>query len=960
MKIWFDISQISYWNGGVVGIVRAELEIAYNFSKISEDISFCRIDSTKNKIEEVTRDELSWLLNSSTPVEGFLKYKDSKKSTSCNKNLYETIETFYASKSKLQHIFMCGRFTATLLPKILGERLYRLCDILESKLNSLKKKEEYQDNKHENFSHPFQRGDIIFSAGWVDSGKEKLYKKAKRALDGRLHLTYLIYDTIPINPKTKFLYSKDVEARFYDYFTWVSNNCDLIFYGGKTAMQDSQNIQLENQLPIPKGIPIRFGDIPNSNLHSLSDIQIDNFLSKLGLTKNNYLLCVGSIEPRKNHNILYKAYRELIDFPNKYNFDLDYLPKLVIAGKLYGHNELVYSFIHDPKIKDKIIFISPTDEELDALYKNCLFTLMPTMYEGWNLTMPESLSYGKFCISSNVPPMVEVGKELVEYADPDNPIEWAEILSKYCQNPILLKDREEYIKTHWKNYSWFECALSIFDALKTEKFVVNHRKTLWFDLTLTNNLYRKIDGIPRVELSLAWELFNNKQNLIDICFFEFKSNVDGGSFVELDAQDLPWLRKRKDEYVDFYHNHQEYKRNLYNTSNVSNVDIRNNLITLEPSIKRRIKISILHLLGIFPLSFLNKLYFFYVNIFRRNKKEAVFNTIDSSYGIDIENIHEMMFEDYPFKKNDIIVSVGLDWESKYLKGISFLKNKISLTSIYLIHDMIPLVEPNFYQENIFELYKKFFYWVCESSDMIFFGSQTALEDAKKISINIKFPEMLFLRLGSNFIPNHNLITSNEDGILRDMGITKPFILSVGTIQIRKNHEVIYKAFLKWINETMEDEVDNLPQIIFAGHKGWLTEQLINQIQNDDRVKNRLLIVSPSDEELDILYRKCLFTVLPSLYEGAALPISESLSYGKFCLASDILSLRESGQTFVEYIPPRDIVKWKDAMKYYSCNHLALEEKEKYIKENKSFISWSECAEDLLDKVLTNINGMNKQ
>jgi len=36
----------------------------------------------------------------------------------------------------------------------------------------------------------------------------------------------------------------------------------------------------------------------------------------------------------------------------------------------------------------------------------------------------------------------------------------------------------------------------------------------------------------------------------------------------------------------------------------------------------------------------------------------------------------------------------------------------------------------------------------------------------------------------------------------------------------------------------------------------------------------------SDEELALLYRTCLFTIYPSLYEGWRLPITESFCYGK--------------------------------------------------------------------------------
>lgn len=971
MRIWFDISNISYWQGGVVGVIRAELELAYNFAKISDDVLFCRVNSSGDAIEAVSREELSWLLKAPTAVEGFLQYKKTDKESKklSFRTLPESVDNFYRSTSKLHHISLAIKFFSSLLPTYLGGKVYRFSMALENTVNKCRNKYNKNVKSSENkntansFSHPFYRDDIVFSAGWVDNNKEFFYQKIKRDLNGGLNLSYLIYDTILIHKNTKHLYDKGAEDCFYRYFSWVAENCDLIFYGGKTAMLDSQEIQKQRRLPVPKGIPVRFGDLPNPNLKSLTDNEVTRLFDKLNIVKNQYLLCVGSIEPRKNHSILYKAYRELIDTPDKYNFSLEHLPKLVFVGALYGSSELVSNFKDDPKLKDLVVFVKPTDEELDSFYKYCIFTLMPTLYEGWNLTMPESLSYNKFCISSNVAPMVEIGKDLVEYADPYNPIEWAKLIAKYCSNKPLLLEREEFIRRHWTNYSWAECAQFIFDSLNNEKFPLQKRKTtLWYDLTLVNNLYRKLDGIPRVQLSMAWELYH-KDNL-NLRFFEFSSNQSEAKFVELPASTLPWLNKSKDEYVDFYHAHQNFKKSFWHQQDIGTPDdiIELNIINIknsEPSKRRRLRIALLHILGIFSISTLEKLYLFYAKYIKKEEKlsdnsvekslaDMSSNTLEK-YAPTIDSVIE-----HPFYQGDIVLSMGLDWEAKYLQSINIIKKTQTISSVYFIYDMIPLLEPGFYLKNLPELYEKLFYWACKSSDQILFGGKTALNDGKAIQRKLKIDSnasMSFLRLGAEFTLSEVSSSDQDAKELKRIGIDRPFILSVGTFQIRKNHEVVYRALLQWLKETPEEEYGNLPIFVFAGGQGWLAEQIIKEMKTDDRTKQHLILMNPTDEELAILYKNCLFTVLPSLYEGDSLAMAESLACGKLCIASDVPPLRETGEGFAEFVEPRNPQAWKEKCEYYFNNPELLKQREQLIRDGKAFISWGVCADNLLNQIL---------
>ena len=150
---------------------------------------------------------------------------------------------------------------------------------------------------------------------------------------------------------------------------------------------------------------------------------------------------------------------------------------------------------------------------------------------------------------------------------------------------------------------------------------------------------------------------------------------------------------------------------------------------------------------------------------------------------------------------------------------------------------------------------------------------------------------------------------------------------------------------------MMTHTNELPQLVFCGYPGWKTESFCIKFHRDKRIKNKILMITPNDEELDILYRNCEFTVLASLYEGWSLTLPESLNYGKFCIASNVAPLKEIGGDFIDYVEPYDVKSWSEKMLFYYNNRTALQEKEKNIRENWHSITWEDCAKQLAHELI---------
>jgi len=168
-----------------------------------------------------------------------------------------------------------------------------------------------------------------------------------------------------------------------------------------------------------------------------------------------YILCVGTLEFRKNQNFLLKVYRKILQYRKDF-------PSLILAGKVgFGNNQIEHQIEYDSVLRDKVKILNClADEDLDLLYKNSLFTVYPSLYEGWGLPISESLLHGKNVVCSNTSSMIEVAPDLCHFADPLNYNEWSRVMlflstdSNYRQ----LKEQKivyEYKPVHWNDTAHF-------------------------------------------------------------------------------------------------------------------------------------------------------------------------------------------------------------------------------------------------------------------------------------------------------------------------------------------------------------------------------------------------------------------------------------------------------------------------------------------------------------------------
>jgi glycosyltransferase involved in cell wall biosynthesis len=135
-------------------------------------------------------------------------------------------------------------------------------------------------------------------------------------------------------------------------------------------------------------------------------------------------------------------------------------PYLVFAG-LVGWlvADLLALIENDPLLKGRIVMLTrATDAELSWLYRNALFTVYPSFYEGWGLPISESLAQGKACIASNSSAMPEAGQGLAIHLDPQDFAAWYREIRSLIEDRPRLAALEAEIKRRYRRLDWSEAA----------------------------------------------------------------------------------------------------------------------------------------------------------------------------------------------------------------------------------------------------------------------------------------------------------------------------------------------------------------------------------------------------------------------------------------------------------------------------------------------------------------------
>ena len=277
-------------------------------------------------------------------------------------------------------------------------------------------------------------GDIVFAPGGFGFDRYLLSYYRQLAAKGA-RLVFFVQDVLPIT-QAQFLPGKgDIFALNFSLPAKVITTTHFNVEDFGRAHQMVLNRPSRATLDVI-GLVHQFPGVPRN-------AQPDEVLQRLAdlLQGRPFVLCVGTVEIRKNHIRLLEAWRAL-----KAEFGAE-LPMLVVAGRRGWKAEAALAALDHAIENDEPIRLveQPSDEELKWLYAACTFSILPSLFEGWGLPVGESLWFGKACAASNTSSIPEVGRELCVYFDPDN-VEDIKAAIRQLLDPAIRKGFEEKIR----------------------------------------------------------------------------------------------------------------------------------------------------------------------------------------------------------------------------------------------------------------------------------------------------------------------------------------------------------------------------------------------------------------------------------------------------------------------------------------------------------------------------------
>ena len=409
----------------------------------------------------------------------------------------------------------------------------------------------------------------------------------------------------------------------------------------------------------------------------------------------------------------------------------------------------------------------------------------------------------------------------------------------------------------------------------------------WLNVTTTSNWQGEYVGIPRVELELT--------KLEGINFFKVSEKGFQEHFSD----------KTESTICDVNTNQQKNKKQL-DFSNPASRFIERNYFTF--SKRENLLRSIGHFLT----------YMKHVNILR-------FRTIDRLLNKNWHRISKFRNSEYreytksknettsntekspnkllhPFKDGDVIITGGLDWDWGIQDNLHEIRKSTNIRIVTIVHDLIPIDHPYFtlnerHQDHLL----KHFVLSIKNSELIITSNNFTGKRLENIAkqLGLKAPSWQKVSWAS-FITMEMKNKAKSEA----RKITYPYMLAVGTIEIRKNYSLLLQ-----ISKLAEEQNLEIPRIVFVGRQGWGTSDLLNHYKSlPNGPYKPIWLEFVNNEELMNLYAHAELFLSPSFQEGFGLPVVEAASFKKPMIISDIPVYQELFP-FAHFASPHSPEAW---------------------------------------------------
>jgi glycosyltransferase involved in cell wall biosynthesis len=226
------------------------------------------------------------------------------------------------------------------------------------------------------------------------------------------------------------------------------------------------------------------------------------------------------------------------------------------------------------------------------------------------------------------------------------------------------------------------------------------------------------------------------------------------------------------------------------------------------------------------------------------------------------------------KKHQIEIFHGLSNELPH--GI----HKTKVPAVVTIHDLIFMRFPEFYKTIDRKIYQSKVKYACASAKKIIAISNQTKEDIIRFfDVDPNKIDVVYQSVSPVYFEQ-----KDSENLHSKYNLSKNFILSVGTLEPRKNQLAILKAL-------HSEKIDT--QIVFVGKSTSYTKKL-TQFISENKLKNQVIFLNNiSENDLAGLYKLARLSIYISHFEGFGLPVIESMACGCPVITSNVSCLPET-------------------------------------------------------------------
>ncbi|MBI4141752.1 glycosyltransferase family 4 protein, partial [Candidatus Woesearchaeota archaeon] len=183
-----------------------------------------------------------------------------------------------------------------------------------------------------------------------------------------------------------------------------------------------------------------------------------NFLRTKYKIKHQFILFVGTIEPRKNLTRLVEAFLHV----KKKGL------KLVIVGEKGWKNEDFYKMIEELDLKENVLFTGYVpDKDLVQFYRAAEMFVYPSIYEGFGIPVIEAMACGCPVITSNISSLKEIANGAAVLVNPSHTKEIAKAIETVLKNKALQAHLAHIGQLRAQKFTWEKTAKKTLDVYRS-------------------------------------------------------------------------------------------------------------------------------------------------------------------------------------------------------------------------------------------------------------------------------------------------------------------------------------------------------------------------------------------------------------------------------------------------------------------------------------------------------------